>query len=103
MGERADRFALYREEDLERETRTVRLDMSFKDIIDVRRQAEMIIEAMQEVIAKTHDHHEGEKKQRMHARQIADYTRRQLARFNGKTPHGDTYKAKDSGPKAEER
>lgn len=94
MGEHADRFHVFQQEALEAETRTVRLDMSFKDIMDIRRQAEMIKGFLDDIIAKTHDHHEGEINQRMRARQIADACRRQLARFNGKTPHGDTAKKK---------
>lgn len=92
LGERADRYSTWHGEALEQETRNVRLDMTFGDPISIRDQAEMIIGFMQDVIAKTKQHHLGEIKQRMEARQIADSGRRHLARFNGKTPHGDTYR-----------
>lgn len=92
LGEKADRFNVWKGEALEQETRNVRLDLSFGDPISIRDQAEMIIGIMNDVIAKTREHHLGEINQRIEARRVADYGRRQLARFNGKTPHGDTYR-----------
>lgn len=91
-GEAADRFSLYTPEQVEQETRTVRLDISFGDVIKVRDQAEMIIAAMRMVIEKTREHPLGSIRQRIEARREADSLRRVLARFNGKQPHGDTFK-----------
>lgn len=90
QAEHADRYSIWSGEALEQETRNVRLDMTFGDPISIREQAEIIISIMQDVIAKTRERHLGKINQRIEARRIADYGRRHLARFNGKTPHGDT-------------
>lgn len=92
LGEHADRFSTFFPEEIEQETRNVRIDLTFGSPIDIRRQAQMVIGFMQDAIAKTKEHHLGEIKQRIEARRIIDAGRRQLARFNGKQPHGDTYK-----------
>lgn len=94
LAEHADRYSIWSGEALEQETRNVRLDLSFNDPISIRNQAKMVIGIMNDVIAKTREHHLGKINQRIEARRVADYGRRQLARFNGKTPHGDTYKGK---------
>jgi hypothetical protein len=90
LGERADRFSPWHGETLAMETRNVRIDMSFGDVMAIRQQAEMIKGFMDDVIAVTSEPHLGDIKQRMQARQAADAGRRQLARFNGKKPRGDT-------------
>lgn len=95
LGERADRFSMNSPEMIEMETRNVRLDMTFTDLIKIRDQALMVKEIMDDIIAKSRERHLGTIKQRMQCRQIADAGRRHLARFNGKTPHGDTYKRKE--------
>lgn len=92
VGAHGDRFPEWDRETIEQETRNVRFDLSFGNSTSIRQQAEMLKGLLDDVIAKTREHHLGEIKQRMEARRIADYGRRQLARFNGKTPHGDTYK-----------
>lgn len=94
LGEHADRFPEFDREHIRQETRSVRLDISFedRDPINIRQQAEMVIGFMQDVIDKTRESPLGQIKIRMQARAIADAGRRQLARFNGKTPHGDTSK-----------
>lgn len=92
-GDDADRFTLYTPEQIEDETRNVRLDLSFGNVMKIRDQAEMIMAALRLVIEKTRDHDIGSIRQRIEARREADSLRRVLARFNGKTPHGD-YKKK---------
>lgn len=91
-GDAADRFSLYTKEQAEQETRTVRLDITFGDVIKIRDQAEMIMAALRLIIEKTREHDIGSIRQRIEARREADSLRRVLARFNGKTPHGDTAK-----------
>jgi len=93
-GEAADRFTLWTPEQIEAETRTVRLDISFREALKVRDQAEMIIAAMRLIIEKTREHDIGSIRQRIEARREADSLRRVLARFNGKVPHGDSAKKK---------
>lgn len=88
-GDDADRFTLYTPEQIEDETRNVRLDISFGDVIKIRDQAEMIMAALRLIIGKTREHDIGSIRQRIEARREADSLRRVLARFNGKTPHGD--------------
>lgn len=91
-GDDADRFSLYAPDQIEAETRTVRLDISFGDVIKIRDQAEMIMAALRLIIGKTREHDIGSIRQRIEARREADSLRRVLARFNGKTPHGDSAK-----------
>src|SRR4029077_6275801 len=87
--EQAERFPLYTPQQVEGETGTVRFDMTFKDVIKVRDQAEMVIAAMRLVIEKTRDHDIGSIRQRIEARREAHSLSRTLARFNGKSPRGD--------------
>lgn len=91
-GEAADRFTLYTPDQIDQETRNVRLDISFGDALKIRDQAEMIIAALRVVIEITRKHDVGSIRQRIETRREADSLRRVLARFNGKQPHGDTYK-----------
>lgn len=91
-GDDADRFTLYAPQQVADETRTVRLDISFGDVIKIRDQAEMIMAALRLIIGKTREHDIGSIRQRIEARREADSLRRVLARFNGKTPHGDATK-----------
>jgi hypothetical protein len=90
-GERVDRYSLFTPDQIEDETRNVRLDMSFGDNSKIRDQAEMIIACMQEIIKKTREHKIGSIRQRIESRAEADSLRRVMARFNGKCPHGDRY------------
>jgi hypothetical protein len=87
-GDAADRFTLYTQEQIEQETRNVRLDMSFSEPIKIRDQAEMIIAAMREVIAATRRHDIGSIRQRVEARREAASLGAALTVFNGKTPYG---------------
>lgn len=89
--EEADHFSLFTPQQVEDETRTVRLDMAFTDALKIRDQAEMIIACMQEIIRKTREHRIGSIRQRIEARREADSLRRVMARLNGKCPHGDRY------------
>lgn len=89
--EAADRYSMFTPQQIAEETRTVRLDMTFGDVIKVRDQAEMVIACMQAIIGKTRDHRLGSIRQRVEARAEADSLRRVMARFNGKCPHGDRY------------
>lgn len=90
-GARVDRYTLFTPQQIEDETRNVRLDMSFGDNSKVRDQAEMIVRCMMEIIKKTREHKIGSIRQRIEARAEADSLRRVMARFNGKCPHGDRY------------
>lgn len=90
-GERVDRYSLFTPEQVEDETRNVRLDFSFGDVAKIRDQAEMIARCMEEIIKKTREHKIGSIRQRIDARAEADSLRRVMARFNGKCPHGDRY------------
>lgn len=90
-GEHADRYSLFTPQQIEDETRTVRIDMSFGDPLKIRDQAEMILACMQEIIRKTREHRLGSTRQRIDARREADSLRKTMARFNGKCPHGDRY------------
>ncbi len=91
-GEEADRFSLYTPEQIEQETRSVRLDITFTDVIKIRDQAEMIMACMREIIARTRKHDIGSVRQRIEARQEAASAGRALSRFNGKTPYGESRK-----------
>jgi hypothetical protein len=82
--EQADRYPLYTPKQLETETRTVRLDITFGDVIQTRRQAEMIIAAMQTVILTTRQHPRGGQTQRVAARREAAACARALNILNGK-------------------
>ena len=90
-GEDADRFSLYRPDQIEIDTRTVRFDMTFKDVARFREQAEMIRSCMDEIIRLSKSHDLGSIKQRIYARMEADSLRRALAKFNGKKPRTNTW------------
>jgi hypothetical protein len=82
--DQAERFPLYTPKQLDAETRTVRLDITFGDVIQTRRQAEMIIAAMQAVITTTRQHRRGGAAQRVEARKEAAACARALNILNGK-------------------
>lgn len=88
-GEDADRYSLYSREQVEAETKDVRLCITFDDVIKVRDQAEMIIAGMRAIIEKTRQHDIGSIRQRIEARAEAASVGRALTRFNGRTPYGD--------------
>lgn len=88
-GDDADRFSLYTPDQIEAETRDVRLCITFGDVIKVRDQAEMIIAGMRAIIEKTRQHDIGSIRQRIEARAEAASVGRALTRFNGRTPYGD--------------
>lgn len=89
-GEAADTNSLFTLEQVEQETRTVRLDISFSDVVRIRDQAEMVMAACRLIIGKTREHEIGSIRQRIDCRREAASLGRALARFNGKTPYGDT-------------
>lgn len=91
-GDDADRFTLYTAEQVEQEARTVRLDIAFTDPIKIRDQFEMILAAARIIMEKTRQHDIGSIRQRIDARREAASLGRALARFNGKTPYGDSKK-----------
>lgn len=88
-GEDADRFSLYTPDQIAQETRSVRLDITFEDVIKVRDQAEMVMACMRQIIQMTRKHDIGSVRQRIEARQEAASVGRALSRFNGKTPYGE--------------
>lgn len=90
IGEHADRFPLYTPEQIQQETRTVRLDITFDDVIKIRDQIEMILEGCRIIMEKTREHRLGSTRQRVDARREAASLGRALTRFNGKTPYGDS-------------
>jgi hypothetical protein len=92
LGSRQDRFPLHTPEQIEQETRTVRLDITFEDVVKIRDQIEMIMEGCRIIMEKTREHKIGSTRQRIGARQEAASLGRALARFNGKTPYGDSRK-----------
>lgn len=91
-GEAADRFSLYTPEQVTQETRTVRLDMSFGDLVKIRDQAEMVIACMQQILTTTRRHDIGSIRQRIEARREAASLGSALTFTNGKTPYGYTRK-----------
>lgn len=88
-GDHADQFSALWPEEVEKDTRNVRLDISFGEVIRIRDQAEMVIAAMREIMDLTKKHDLGSIQQRMHARHVAATLGRALMRFNGKTPYGE--------------
>jgi hypothetical protein len=84
--------SLFSPQQLEQETRTVRLDVSFGDVLKIRDQCEMIIAACRIIMEKTRQHDIGSERQRVDCRREAASLGRALTRFNGKTPYGDTRK-----------
>lgn len=93
-GDDADRFTLYRPDQVEAETRTVRFDITFDDVIKIRDQFEMVMAAARIIMETTRKHDIGSIRQRIEARREAQSLSRTLARFNGKCPRGDTWKPK---------
>lgn len=93
-GEDADRFPLYNAEQVEKETKDVKLRIVFDEPIRIRDQAEMVIAAMEEIIETTKKHDLGSINQRIHSRHVAGVLGRALTRFNGGTPYGE-YRKKD--------
>lgn len=94
-GDDADRFTLYTPEQIERETRNVRLDIAFGHgpndpgaVIKIRDQAEMIIACMRQIIELTRKHDAGSINQRIECRREAASLGARLTMFNGKTPFG---------------
>ncbi len=85
-------FSLFTAEQIEQETRTVRLDITFGDVIKIRDQCEMILSACRIIMEKTRQHDIGSERQRVDCRREAASLGRALTRFNGKTPYGDTKK-----------
>ena len=85
-------YSLFSPQQLEQETRTVRLDISFGDVIKIRDQCEMVMAACRIIMEKTRQHDIGSERQRVDCRREAASLGRALARFNGKTPYGDTKK-----------
>lgn len=95
-GDDADRFSLYTPEQVEAETKDVKLCITFGQsandpaaVIKIRDQAEMIIAGMRAIIEKTRQHDIGSIRQRIESRAEAASLGRALSRFNGRTPHGD--------------
>lgn len=88
-GEDADRFTLYTPDQIEAETRDVKLCITFDEPIRIRDQAEMIVGAMEEIIQLTKKHDLGSIGQRLQCRHTAKVLGRALTRFNGKTPYGE--------------
>lgn len=90
--EQREDFSLFSPQQLEQETRTVRLDISFGDVIKIRDQCEMIMSACRIIMEKTRQHDIGPERQRVDCRREAASLGRALTRFNGRTPYGDTRK-----------
>lgn len=85
-------YSLFSPQQLEQETRTVRLDVSFGDVLKIRDQCEMIMSACRIIMEKTRQHDIGSERQRVDCRREAASLGRALTRFNGKVPYGDTKK-----------
>jgi len=96
-GDDADKYSLFTPQQIEDETRNVRLDVSFGDVVKIRDQAEMIMACMREIIQMTRQHDLGSIRQRVQARREGQSLSRVLARFNGKCPRGD-WKPKKKQP-----
>lgn len=92
-GDAADRFSLYTPEQVEAETKDVKICLTFGGgagaAMKIRDQAEMIIAGMRAIIEKTRQHDIGSIRQRIEARGEAASLGRALSRFNGRTPHGE--------------
>lgn len=102
-GDDADRYSLYTPQQIESETKDVKLCITFGEgpadpaaVIKIRDQAEMIIAGMRAIIDKTRQHDIGSIRQRIEARNEAASLGRALSRFNGRTPHGE-WKPKKRG------
>lgn len=81
----ADPRTLY-DEEIERDTRNVRLDLSFGDPIKIRDQMSVLRDAADEIIAITKRREYDDITARRWARRQAAALSRTLARMNGKTP-----------------
>jgi hypothetical protein len=92
-GDDADRFTLYTAEQIEAETKDVKICLTFGegpgDVMKIREQADMVIAGMRAIIEKTRQHDIGSIRQRIECRAEAASVGRALSRFNGRTPHGD--------------
>jgi hypothetical protein len=93
----ADRFTLYTPQQVEAETKDVKICLTFGKgaddpaaVIKIRDQAEMIIAGMRTIIDKTRQHDIGSIRQRVESRAEAASLGRALSRFNGRTPYGDS-------------
>lgn len=91
-GDNADRFSLYTPEQITAETRNVRLDITFEEVIHIRDQAEMVIACMQQIIRLTRNRDIGSIRQRVDCRREAAGLGAALKFSNGRTPYG--YKKK---------
>lgn len=87
-GEAADRFSMYTPEQQATETRTVRMDLTFEEVITIRDQWEMIAAAAQIILASTRKRDLGSIRQRIECRREAASLSKQLALMQGKTPRG---------------
>lgn len=96
-GDDADRFSLYTPEQIEMDTATVQLRLTFDEPIHVRDQAEMIIAACQIIIDITRKRDLGSIRQRIEARREARSLSKALVRFNGGYPRG-VWKPKPRDP-----
>lgn len=67
----ADRFSLYRPDQVEKLTTPVRIDLTFEDPIAIRSQAVLAIEALQQIIRLTREHKIGSIRQRIECRKEA--------------------------------
>lgn len=91
-GDDADRFTLYTPQQITAETRNVRLDITFEEVIHIRDQAEMVIACMQQIIRLTRNRDIGSIRQRVDCRREAAGLGAALKFSNGRTPYG--YKKK---------
>lgn len=90
--EQREKFPLFTPHQIEQESRSVRLDITFTDPIKIRDQFEMILAAARIIMEKTRQHDIGSVRQRIDCRREAASLGRALTRFNGKTPYGDSKK-----------
>ena len=87
-GENADRFTLYTPEQIDALTKDARITLTFRDVIKIRDQAEMVRACMEVVIKLTRRHDMGSVQQRIETRrEIASLIER-LGLFNDRTPYG---------------
>jgi hypothetical protein len=81
--EAADRFTLYRPDQIEKLTAPVRIDLTFDDPIAIRSQAVTAIEALQAIIRLTREHKIGSIRQRIECRKEAAALGRVLRLLHG--------------------
>lgn len=79
-----EEFPLFTPKQLAHETRNVRLDISFEDVVKIRDQADMITEVMYQIRLVTKRHPRGASYQRVGARREAASCARALNILNGK-------------------